>query len=264
MNMVRHCSRFDERDIGRPVTLGLKPASARRQTVFSLLLFRCVLASLWVGLSLRPSVGRSVGHDFVKNGKIDAIGSSYNHFIIMRTHRWPHEPYSSSSSFIVRLGHRHKLHRHCRKEMRDVTCHTSLHADGSIRWWIFSPVRCSSFVVRRVYRTSCSSSVFRHVRRFRGRQKRIKLDLEEAWLPNGAKRGGVERAGCAFLRGSIHQANDARWCSIEWLHDCIPWKNPIFIIFHESYGQIDLLEMRRLDVTAMPHPICLLICLLHY
>ena len=43
------------------------------------LLFRCVLASLYEGLSVRPSVGPSVrpsvrpsvGHAFVENGKID-------------------------------------------------------------------------------------------------------------------------------------------------------------------------------------------------
>ena len=38
-------------------------------------LFRCVLASLYEGLSVgqsvRPSVGPSVGDAFVKNGKID-------------------------------------------------------------------------------------------------------------------------------------------------------------------------------------------------
>ena len=79
---------------------------ARLDTVFI-----CVLASLQLGLSVGPSVRWLVDDAFVKNkenhyfqanncrrssgGTQDeshVITSSYNHFIIMRTHRWPYGP----------------------------------------------------------------------------------------------------------------------------------------------------------------------------
>ena len=47
----------------------------KKEAELLVILFRCVLASLYEGLSVRPSVGRSVGPSvgdaFVKNGKID-------------------------------------------------------------------------------------------------------------------------------------------------------------------------------------------------
>jgi len=74
-------------------------------------LFRCVLASLYEGLSVRPSirlsvrpsVRRSVGRSRFRRKRENlwfwsqimmshVISSSYNHFIIMRTHRWPYGP----------------------------------------------------------------------------------------------------------------------------------------------------------------------------
>ena len=79
--------------------------------VISVVIFRCVLASLYEGLSVRrsvrpsvgPSVGRSVGRSRFRQKRENrwfwsqimmshAISSSYNHLIIMRTHRWPYGP----------------------------------------------------------------------------------------------------------------------------------------------------------------------------
>ena len=64
--------------------------------------FRCVLASLYEGLSVSTSVRPSVRGSRVKKREnrwfwsqimmSHVITSSYNHFIIMRTHRWPYGP----------------------------------------------------------------------------------------------------------------------------------------------------------------------------
>ena len=57
-----------------------------------------------VGRSVRPSVRRSAGHAFVKNGKIDTVTSSYNHFVIVSTHRWPYGPYFKALLFSISSG----------------------------------------------------------------------------------------------------------------------------------------------------------------
>ncbi len=59
------------------------------------------------------SVGRSVGLTFVKNkeiivggGTLDeshVITSSYNHLVIMRTHRWPYAPYGPCFTLFLLL-----------------------------------------------------------------------------------------------------------------------------------------------------------------
>ena len=51
---------------------------------------------------VRSSIHWSVGHAYVKNGKIDSVTSSCNHFI-MRTHRWPYGPCLCLNQFVIRL-----------------------------------------------------------------------------------------------------------------------------------------------------------------
>ena len=91
--------------------------------LFWQIIFRCVLASLYEGLSVRRSVGwwrfRQKQENWWFWPQIMMsyiITSSYNHFIIMRTHRWPYGP-----CFFNPVATRVNLKWHDRKQKPEQT-----------------------------------------------------------------------------------------------------------------------------------------------